>query len=480
MVEPRDVRVSRRERAGLVAIAAVLVAVIVAALGLGIASSSSHRPGVAAGASLAAVAGSTEPGPSASRVGGGESVPPATLTGGPPRVGWIAAVDDAGNLSVIAPDGHGIALTDAAATTVGFPAFSPDGGRLAAIVGENGATSVDVFTIDRAGATVPPPVPIYVSSERQAFYVSWMPGGRDVSFLANDADIVALRVAAADRGTPLDGADTESLVRRGAPLYFDWIDDQDALVHVGVGPGAFLGLLRRDGTEDGGALARPGDFRSAQVSKDGRYVAWVRATGDASEVVVASRDGTTEQTLPVSGPAAVMFSPTEDVVAAIGAETGGSADLAFPLGPLRTIDAATGRTAVLLDGLVVASFWSPDGRTVAALRLQASGGSTALAPGALAAAVPSAPPNEVHLLFVDVASGAVRSDRVVQPGGRLVSEVLPYFDQYELSHRPWAPDSSSFLLPIVTDAGTSEVVALPPDGGEPTFSIRAGAAFWSP
>jgi hypothetical protein len=307
-----------------------------------------------------------------------------------------------------------------------------------------------------------------------------MPGGRDVSFLVNDADVVALRVAAADRATPLDGSDQASLVRRGAPLYFDWIDDQEALVHVGVGPGAFLGLLRRDGSEDGGDLAPSGDFRSAQVSADGRFVAWVRATAQGAEAVAAARDGSDERTVPVFGPAAVTFAPTADLVAAIGTDRRGDPDLGFPLGPLRLIDAASGNVSPLLDGLVVASFWSPDGRTVAALRLQAATGSTALAPGRLVAASPSTAPTQVHLVFVDVATGTVRSDRTVKPGQRLVSEVLPYFDQYELSHRLWAPDSSSFLLPIETDAGVTEVVAFPPDGGESPFSIAAGAAFWSP
>ncbi|HEY8437074.1 MAG TPA: hypothetical protein VIK65_00550, partial [Candidatus Limnocylindrales bacterium] len=277
MVDSLEVRATRRERAGLVAIAAVLVAIIVGSVGLAIASSSSRRLAVAEPSLRSGTAPFSAPGATPS-ARSGASVAPAMLTGAAPRVGWIAAVDDAAALSVIAPDGRAATLTDAESTTVGFPAFSPDGRRLAAVVGAGGATSVDMFTIDPGLAGVAAPVPVYVSAVQQAFYVSWMPGGRDVSFLVNDADVVALRVAAADRATPLDGSDQASLVRRGAPLYFDWIDNQEAFVHVGVGPGAFLGVLRRDGSEDGGDLAPSGDFRSAQVSADGRFVAWVRAT----------------------------------------------------------------------------------------------------------------------------------------------------------------------------------------------------------
>ena len=154
--------------------------------------------------------------------------------------------------------------------------------------------------------------------------------------------------------------------------------------------------------------------------------------------------------------------------------------LAFPIGPLRLIDTATGAVRTLLDGTVVGFFWSPDGRTIAVLRLQAGSGSTtagrpgvgphgiSLAAGGAAAGSPSAVPTpvpnpEVHLLFVNVADGAVRSDRVVQLGRTFVNQFLPYFDQYALSHRVWAPDSSSLLLPITDETGRERLAIIPPD-----------------
>ena len=83
------------------------------------------------------------------------------------------------------------------------------------------------------------------------------------------------------------------------------------------------------------------------------------------------------------------------------------------------------------------------------------------------------------MLFVDVADGTIRSDRVVAPADRFVRELLPYFDQYALSHRLWSPDSSAFLVPT-NDGTRSRVLALSPDGGEPLFSIDSEIAFWSP
>jgi len=178
------------------------------------------------------------------------------------------------------------------------------------------------------------------------------------------------------------------------------------------------------------------------------------------------------------------------------------------------VDADSGVPRTLIDGAVVAFFWSPDGRTLAALLLKpASGGTTAgtqlavagasrsglepmVVPAALSSSPTAAPGGtlepsatvapsqrpefDVHLAFVDVASGAILSDRVLQPGRRFVSEILPYFDQYALSHRLWAPDGSSFLMPIVISTGMTELVALSPDGGEPRLTVEGEIGFWSP
>ena len=83
------------------------------------------------------------------------------------------------------------------------------------------------------------------------------------------------------------------------------------------------------------------------------------------------------------------------------------------------------------------------------------------------------------MLFVDVASGEVRSQRVVQPTQLFIDQFLTYFDQYALSHRLWAPDSSSLLLPVVDRDGTSRVAVIYPNG-DPPRTIEGAVAFWSP
>jgi hypothetical protein len=181
--------------------------------------------------------------------------------------------------------------------------------------------------------------------------------------------------------------------------------------------------------------------------------------------------------MPVLGSSAMLFDPTGDTMAAIGPTDPDQAAAGFPLGPVRLIDAATGEVRTLLDGLVVSFWWSPDGSTIAALRVQ---------PVAEAGAslVPQPQPSagaetEVRLLFVDVASGEVRADPVVRPAPRFVTQVLAYFDQYTLSHRVWAPDSSSLVLPEVTDRGITQLMVHFPDG-RPPVALEGEIGFWSP
>jgi hypothetical protein len=61
-----------------------------------------------------------------------------------------------------------------------------------------------------------------------------------------------------------------------------------------------------------------------------------------------------------------------------------------------------------------------------------------------------------------------------------VNDILPYFDQYALSHRLWAPDGSALLLPLVDESGRDQLVALPPDGSENPRTIDGVTGFWSP
>ena len=92
---------------------------------------------------------------------------------------------------------------------------------------------------------------------------------------------------------------------------------------------------------------------------------------------------------------------------------------------------------------------------------------------------PTEEPTEVRLLFVDVASGDIVSQQVVEPGQLFIDQLLTYFDQYALSHRIWAPDSSSILIPVVDRNGTTRVAVMFRNG-DPPRAIDGLIGFWSP
>ena len=250
------------------------------------------------------------------------------------------------------------------------------------------------------------------------------------------------------------------------------------LAHIGTGSEAFLGEIGLDGTPQGHAFTASGDFRSAIASPDHQSIAFVRGTvGGKGEVVVTDRDGSREHTMPVYGQTALIFDPSGGSVASIAASTADGV-ASFPLGPLKLIDTSSGEVRTLLDGMVVSFWWSPDGKTIAALRVQPS--VEPASPSAGPSPGPSQEPaTDVRLIFVDVATGKTLSEPIVRPTGRFVGSLLAYFDQYALSHRLWAPDSASILLPELDASDAPHVVVRYVDGSDPIV-LDGEMAFWSP
>ncbi|HEY7737224.1 MAG TPA: hypothetical protein VH813_10555 [Candidatus Limnocylindrales bacterium] len=434
--------------------------------------------------------GPTQPSPSASASPSIVVAPSATVSAPPtpgrtssPAVvhhagplataGSVVVLGSDGSLSLVDAAGDSVLVASAEEGTFFLPAWSPDGSKIAAV--RFGSEERRILVFDALAPTADP-VEIFRSSVVGPFYLSWTPDGRSVSFLADEAGSLSLRIAPADGSAPLDGTGPGATIRTGSPLYFDWIEPDRLLAHVGIGPDALLGEIGIDGAPSSPALASAGEFRSAVVSPDQRFVGYVRARGGTSEIVVSARDRSTEHAIPVFGLAAVAFDPTSDTLASIGPAERASEPIGIPAGPLRLLDAESGRALTLLDGSVLSFWWSPDGKTIAALRLQPVGGAAA---SASPPPSPSAPRQEVRLLFVDVASGDVGAQVVVQPGRLFIEQLLSYFDQYALSHELWAPDSSSILIPIVNGDGTTSI-AVTYRNGDPPATIEGAIAFWSP
>jgi hypothetical protein len=400
----------------------------------------------------------------------------STVSEGPiASSGSIAVLSRDASLSIVEAGGQSVPLSTDADGNFGFPTWSPDGSHVAAVRSRGTETSLVVF--DAAGALAErpaEPVVIFSKAAVEPFYLYWAPGGQAVSFLASEADGLSLRVAPADGSAPLDGSGPGSVVRSGNPFYYDWITRDRLVAHIGVGPDAVLGEIGLDGKAAGPGLGSPADFRSAVASHDRKSIGFVLdAKTGADQVVVAARDGSGEHRMAVFGTAAIAFSPSSDAVAAIG-PIEAAAPVGFPLGPLRVINAASGKVRMLIDGAIVSFWWSPDGKTIAALRVrEAAPASPSADPSATAEESPA------RLLFVDVATGKIRSQPAVRPAPTFINGILAYFDQYALSHHVWAPDSSSILLPEFADDGTTHLTVRFPDG-EPPIELAGEIGFWSP
>jgi TolB protein len=388
----------------------------------------------------------------------------------------IAIVDDAGGLFTYDAQGGSKLAYPVPGVIFGFPTWSPDGSRIA-VTGQS-AEGVGVYVFE-AGARTAPAI-VFRSADRPPFYLYWTPDSARVSFLTTEPGEIALRVA------PADASAEHTVMRRGAPLYLDWFEADRALLHVGLGDDAFTGRVNAAGEEDGAAFQATGVFRTGTVSHDGRYLAYATSEDGITGAIII--DGTSNPPFRVFGPAAMLFDPTGASLALIAADKPADRVAPIPLGPLKLIDPATNAVRTLLDGSVVAFFWSPDGRTIAALAVP-GGGQGPVADSGRIARAQGPPPDELtpasdavslRLVFIDVASGAVRSERAVDLAQAFVSQLLPYFDQYALSHRLWSSDSAAILLPLVSSTGEDQVVVIPADGSDERVVANGSKGFWRP
>jgi TolB protein len=376
-------------------------------------------------------------------------------------------------LATIAPDSSDQRLLTDAEHFFQFPTWSPDNSRVAVI--GSALDNVGVYVVpDTIGSALQT---LYESDEETPFYLYWSPNSQQVSFLANHPSGLALHI-----GDVL--AESSRVLATGSPFYWDWTPGGDQLlIHSGfAGDDSRLALIDPNGDGNGDNISQPGFFQAPGVSSNGRYWAYAQVDGDDNGELTIFDAESSQQTVAQShqGLVAMGWNPTSDVLAYI---TPGI-DAPVFYGPLHILDAATGESQLLVDDLVIAFFWSPDGRYIAYFTVAETDDNTIQAGNPAKGGDLSKPGiQEVEDLFLsvwiaDTQDGSARRLRTFEPTNLFVFQFLPFFDQYSLSHRLWSPDSSSLVIPIVED-GAPRISIVPIDGSQSRVVEDGIIGFWS-
>ncbi len=389
----------------------------------------------------------------------------------------IAFVNPVGQLVTISPDGDDARILTPPTRRYGFPAWSPVADELAVI--DSDPAGGGVFTIqDRVGAELRQ---LYGEPGAPPIYLYWAPGGEKVGFLASSAEGLGLQIA----GTEAGARDVRQLAT-GNPLYWQWSGDgARLLVHSGVGSAGQLAFYSAAG-EVGKPLAEPGLFNAPGLSFSGRYLAYAELGGGATRVVLRGNRKDTARVrreVRYEGLAAFSWSPAGEQLAIMSPPNA----VQNPYGPVRLLDAETGNLTPLVESLTIAFFWSPDGEHIAYLTpfRRGSGqlaGDTEPTPAEVGTLVSTQmdaaqPELLLELRVAEVATGRTRLLTAFSPTPLFVTQFLPFFDQYALSHSVWSPESDALVLPMLGESGPQVVVV--PLEGEPEVLAAGETPFWS-
>jgi TolB protein len=389
------------------------------------------------------------------------------------RVNRIAYVSDDRQLVTSAPDGTDVRKLSAEGAYQ-FPAWSPDGSEIAIIGGSTLYSFQDRDGAEESGAYGI----LYQDEVDQPFYLYWAPDGQKLSFLTNHADSLALQMASA--GSALESR----ILATGQPFYWDWDPNgDDLLLHSGIpGEETRLALLNSNSGTFGESIAEAGLFQAPGISVDGHYWAYAQIGSDGGNhlTILSASDGRETVLESVPGMLAMGWSPLDNLLAYTSA---GDRSHAF-YGPMHLVNADTGDRLLLVNDTVIAFFWSPDGRSIAYFKfadpVEDSVQVNFETSSRFVLSKPAVQQNRIRLeLWVaSISSGESTWLATFEPPGLYMSQFLPFFDQYALSHRIWSPESDALVLPMV-DSDGPWIYIVSADGDEILPVARGQIGFWS-
>lgn len=357
-----------------------------------------------------------------------------------------------------------------------FPAWAPDGQRVAVLGSED--TGAGVYVLQDAAES--DATELYFSEDGAPIYIYWRPDGGAVSYIASGDRSLNLWLSL------VTGEEEPLLLAQGQPLYWDWVNEDSRLfVHTGTPiTGAELSFVEVAGeSELEDNAGDPGFFQAPGVSVGGEYVAYGELNGDERRLTISGLESGEQQSTEHEGNVAMGWSPTQPVLAFISPRGGARSAFQNFYGPLRLLDVDTGDVTLLVDETVLAFFWSPDGEKIAyftpGLGEQVASNGSRIRGRPAAKVLHQTDELRLSLSVVHVTGGGSQHIVEFRPTDLFVQQFLPFFDQYALSHRLWSPDSAALVLPILDD-DQARIYVAPLDGNEINPLTNGEMAFWSP
>lgn len=339
-------------------------------------------------------------------------------------------------------------------TTFNWPAWSPDGRRLA-YTGLAEGEAASLWSYDLADQRS---LRLFTSQDEVPFYLFWSPNGRQMAFLVQRRDSLSLLLAGADM------ADSARPLAHGAPLYLMWApDSQQLLLHIGgsarFSPLARLSVANAASAREELLLHRPADFRSPAWSPDGHLMA-LAAQDEAGRdaLLVMSADGEVRHRIADAAPSiAFVWSPARDEIAYSRQVEAGRAT--YDGITIATSDGSSSKRVA--DVEVLAFFWSPDGSHLAYVSLDEREGRLAW-----------------HVVARS-GEGARRLATFLPT--RDAFSVFTFFDQYAASSAVWSPAGDALVYAgMKVGSELPQVFVVPADGSAEPRPIASGTlAFWS-
>ena len=367
--------------------------------------------------------------------------------------GDIARRTESGAIVISAPDGTNEREAASGDSTLNSqPTWSNSGDRLA-------WSSVSIDGAQLAIANVAEDSVTTITSEPQAspaFYLSWSDNDSWISGLRNGATGIELTFA--------DAATTAVRVAGpGQPFFTDWLDDDQLIAAIG-------GTILTDvpAADENPAVRniaeRLGAFQAPIALPDGDVI--VAVIRDNENVVVRLNGNETAPLATADGPVSMATNSDGTRLAIFVGGTGTQSQVinfqledvpTLATGRLSIVDLDTNEVETRPEMRVAAMNWSPDGETLAVLRV-----------------------DDTDLTWLFITEDSVVEGTPFVPSQEFFSSYLPFADQYERSTTWWSPDSTAMVFSGSVDGQAGVWVDRVDDNAPARWIGDGDIAFWSP